>query len=60
LLAAVVMGSVAAGFLVVAAVDYSDLLLAAAATVLKLYQILHNFMSPQTHLILTSQNYDIK
>jgi len=54
------MGSVAAGFLVVAAVDYSDLLLAAAATVLKLYQILHNFMSPQTHLILTSQNYDIK
>jgi hypothetical protein len=55
LLAAVAMGSVAAGFLVVAAVHYSDLLLADAA------KILSEFINPYTyHLILTLSKYPHK
>jgi hypothetical protein len=48
------MGSAAAGFLVVAAVHYSDLLLADAAKILQLYKILSGFINPYTYyLILT-------
>jgi hypothetical protein len=55
------MGSAAAGFLVVAAVHYSDLLLADAAKILKLYVIFSDFISPYTYyLILTLSKYPYK
>jgi hypothetical protein len=59
--AAAVMGSVAVEFLVVAAVHYSDLLLAGAAQILKLYNRISYFINPCTyHLISIYQNTHIK